>query len=154
YKITIPDDFTESEFVLDKGVIKVKGFGSYYGAHRRITMQNGVAPNLSASVREAYFGSIPEIRIPIPSNGSTITPTNVANIADVTVNNILVYPNPFVDYIIVNVTESGTATIFNLSGQTVLTEKLTSGKNHIATSALPKGVYLLKVGRNVVKLVK
>jgi|GEM_PF-1668477 len=63
YKITIPQDFTGEEFVLTNGVIKVRGFGSFYGEHRNITLQNGVAPNLNAGVRTAYFGSLPDIYI-------------------------------------------------------------------------------------------
>ncbi len=63
YKITIPADYTGEEFVLTNGVIKVRGFGSFYGEHRNITLQNGVAPNLNAGVRTAYFGSLPDIYI-------------------------------------------------------------------------------------------
>ena len=146
YKITIPDTLTANDFVLEKGVIKVKGFGSYYGAHRKITIQNGVNPNLNASVREAYFGALPDIHIPVPSNNTAI--------ATVTANSVSVYPNPFTDYIIVDATENGTAQIFDLSGKIVLNTTLTSGKNQIATSTLSKGIYLLKVDGNTVKLVK
>ena len=63
YRITIPADYTGEEFVLTNGVIKVRGFGSYYGEHRNITLQNGVAPNLNAGVRTAFFGSLPDIYI-------------------------------------------------------------------------------------------
>ncbi|MDR1631318.1 MAG: T9SS type A sorting domain-containing protein, partial [Dysgonamonadaceae bacterium] len=75
-------------------------------------------------------------------------------IANVTANNISVYPNPFTGYIIVDATESGTVQIFDISGKIVLTSRLTIGKNHIATSELQKGVYLLKVGGDAVKVVK
>ncbi|MDR2057033.1 MAG: T9SS type A sorting domain-containing protein [Dysgonamonadaceae bacterium] len=145
YKVTIPADYTESEFTLTYGVIKVKGFGSYYGEHRNITIQNGVNPNLNASVREAYFGALPDIRIEVD---------NGAGIPDAASNKISVYPNPFTDYIIVNATENGTAKIFDLSGKAVLTEKLVNGNNRIATSVLPKGIYVLKIGGNTVKIVK
>ncbi|HZK03838.1 MAG TPA: T9SS type A sorting domain-containing protein [Bacteroidaceae bacterium] len=73
FKATIPADFTENEFVLEKGVLKTKGFGSSYGAHRKITKQNGVSPNLNASVREAYFGAIPDIHIPVANYTVTAT---------------------------------------------------------------------------------
>lgn len=65
YRITIPEEYAEEEFVLTKGVIKVKGGGSFYGEHRNITLQNGVTPNLDVSVRTAYFGSLPDIYIRI-----------------------------------------------------------------------------------------
>ena len=146
YKVTIPADFTDEDFVLEKGVIKVKGFGSYYGAHRQITIQNGVNPNLNASVREAYFGSIPDIHIPIPSNH-----TGIANVA---AKNISVYPNPFTDYIVVNTDIAGTAAVYNMSGTMILNINLNNGNNRIETSTLPQGIYVLKVGESTVKIVK
>ncbi len=81
YKILIPDTITSSEFNLTRGVLKVKGFGSNYGAHRNITLQSGVAPNLNASVRTGYFGSLPEIHIPIPGN-QKYTVTAVSGTSD------------------------------------------------------------------------
>ena len=65
-----------------------------------------------------------------------------------------VYPNPFADYIIVNTTTDGIATIYNLSGNAILSVNLKNGYNHIETSALPKGVYMLKYNDNAVKIVK
>ena len=72
YKRTVPADFSGEEMTLTNGVIKVKGFGSFYGEHRKITIQNGVAPNLNASVRTAYFGALPEIKLPIASTTVSI----------------------------------------------------------------------------------
>ena len=146
YKVTIPADFTDEDFVLEKGVIKVKGFGSYYGAHRQITIQNGVNPNLNASVREAYFGSIPDIHIPIPSNHT--------GIVNVVAKNISVYPNPFTDYIVVNTDIADTAAVYNMSGTMILNINLNNGSNRIETSTLPQGIYVLKVGESTVKIVK
>jgi hypothetical protein len=147
YKIIIPDTLTASEFVLDKGVIKVKGYGSYYGAHRNISIQSGVNPNLSASVREAYFGSIPDIRIAIPSNNTGISTITAGG-------SISVYPNPFADYIVVEAKSDNRATIYDISGKQVLTVDVKAGSNRINTSALLKGVYVLKLGSNTVKIVK
>ena len=65
-----------------------------------------------------------------------------------------VYPNPFVGYITVNTTDNGPATICDLSGKVVLKKRLTSGSTSINTSVLPKGIYLLKMGNNTVKIVK
>ncbi|MDR1591329.1 MAG: T9SS type A sorting domain-containing protein [Prevotellaceae bacterium] len=147
YKVTIPDTLTAKKFTLTNGVIKVKGFGSYYGAHRKITKQNGVPPNLSASVREAYFGALPEIeiRIGVASNLSDI----------VTDNRINVYPNPFAEYIIINnTTDNGVAVICDLHGKTVLTTTITKGNNRIDTSSLSRGVYILRTGLQTVKIVK
>ncbi|MDR0874352.1 MAG: T9SS type A sorting domain-containing protein [Prevotellaceae bacterium] len=149
YKVSIPADYEGDEFTLTNGVIKVKGFGSYYGEHRKITLQNGVAPNLNASVREAYFGALPDIHISMRED--VVTPAQAIEVAETTIN---VYPNPFADYIIVNTQSAGNVTIYDLSGKAVLNVHLKNGNNRIDTSALPKGVYVLKQGLNTVKLVK
>ena len=65
-----------------------------------------------------------------------------------------IYPNPFTDYIMVNTTAAGTARIYNISGAVMLNINLQDGSNRIETSALPKGVYVLKVGETIVKIVK
>ena len=65
-----------------------------------------------------------------------------------------VYPNPFADYIIVKTTAANTATIYTVSGTAILNANLQNGSNRIETSALPKGVYVLKVGEKTVKIVK
>ncbi len=145
YKITIPADFEGTEFVLEKGVIKVKGFGSFYGAHRNISIQSGVNPNLNASVREAYFGAIPDVRIRI--GNSTATP-------DKTADNLAVYPNPFTDYVIVNSDTNSIVHIYNATGKVVLQSIVEPGENRINTSSLQRGIYILKYNTKVVKIIK
>jgi uncharacterized protein YjdB len=76
YGRRIPDNYNGDEVTLINGVIKVRGYGSFYGEHRKITAQNGVAPNLNASVRTAYFGSLPDIHIRMQGQPPT-TPTNL-----------------------------------------------------------------------------
>ena len=66
----------------------------------------------------------------------------------------VVYPNPFADYIVVNTTVPGPATICNAAGTTILNVNLKNGSNRIETSELPKGVYVLKCNDNAVKIVK
>jgi hypothetical protein len=70
YNIQIPEDYDGEEFALTHGVIKVKGFGSYYGEHRNITKENGVSPNLNAVIRTAYFGTLPDIHVRLTSTFS------------------------------------------------------------------------------------
>ncbi len=320
YKMTIPAAFEGEEYVLSNGVLKVRGFGSYYGQHRNITLQNGVNPNLNASVRTAYFGALPEITLRLTENPSapsieaeivdetnivftwtaskdngtiegynvyvngelaettTATTYTVENVEDgivykieveaidnngnksekatlsialddetapsdpadlagfpakttialtwtastdnvgvakyniyvngtlvgnstrtsytlldltantpyyieveaidgmgnvsekvsvtvtttgdntgfdeITAETISVYPNPFADYIIVNAVAASTATIYNVSGTAVVQTNIQSGANRIETSTLSKGVYVLKVGDTMVKIVK
>jgi hypothetical protein len=146
YKTKIPDTATGKEFTLTSGVIKTKGFGSYYGEHRNITQQNGVTPNLSASIREAYFGSLPEIHIRMKGN--------VSDIADVNGAQVSVYPNPFTDYIVIEAATAGEAIFYDLSGKTALRVTLKTGSNTVSTSSLIKGVYILKYDTSSRKIIK
>jgi hypothetical protein len=69
-------------------------------------------------------------------------------------NRISVYPNPFADYIVIEAVTGDIATVYDLSGKVVLSAGLTAGSNRIDTSALPKGVYVLKLDGNTLKIVK
>ena len=94
------------------------------------------------------------------SNGKTINKTLTVTVDSTTgitgtkTQIISVYPNPFTDYIMVDAAENGMATIFDLSGKMVLKANLKNGNNHIVTSALQKGVYMLNVSGYTVKIVK
>lgn len=146
YKVTIPENFTGNEFILKNGVIKVKGFGSFYGEHRKITIQNGVAPNLNASVRTGYFGSLPEIIIAV---NNTNTGTSLVN-----TDQINVFPNPFTDYLIVKLDNALKFELYNLSGQCIVEIPLEKGENRINTSRLSRGAYIVKVGSKSIKIIK
>jgi hypothetical protein len=146
YTVTIPSDYTEDEYVLTNGVIKVKGFGSYYGQHRNITLQNGVAPNLNASVRTGYFGSLPEIHVAM---GKISTGTTLIN-----AEQISVYPNPFTNRIVVKSDKTQTLKLFTVSGQCVANHQISEGENCIDTSTLPRGLYILQIGKKSMKIVK
>ncbi|MDR0547343.1 MAG: T9SS type A sorting domain-containing protein, partial [Dysgonamonadaceae bacterium] len=71
-----------------------------------------------------------------------------------TANAISVYPNPFTDYIVVEAQSDDRATIYDISGKPVLTVYVKAGSNRIETSALGKGVYVLKTGLGMVKIIK
>lgn len=75
FKVTIPADFSEDNFELTGGVIKVRGYGDHYGNHRAITLENGKGANMNAEIRLAYFGALPSIYIRLVEN-----PTDPANI--------------------------------------------------------------------------
>jgi Fibronectin type III domain. len=60
YTINIPADYTEDEYMMSNGVIKVRGYGSVYGAHRKISIQHGVSPNFTVGVMKSFFGALPE----------------------------------------------------------------------------------------------
>ena len=70
------------------------------------------------------------------------------------VSSISVYPNPFTNFIIVDVAINGQAEIYNTSGQIVMKFTLNEGRNQIGTSHLPSGVYILKTGTRSKKITK
>jgi uncharacterized protein YjdB len=82
-----------------------------------------------------------------------ITVRNVTGINEIGTN-CVVYPNPFADYIIIDATENGTATIYDLSGKVLLNTTLKAGKNTVNTSSLTKGIYVLRSGSNMTKIIK
>ncbi|MDR1865443.1 MAG: fibronectin type III domain-containing protein [Bacteroidales bacterium] len=61
YSVTIPANYDREDFELVNGVLKINGYGSVYGAHRRILPNEGALPNLNASVHAAYFGILPSL---------------------------------------------------------------------------------------------
>lgn len=144
YKITIPADFSADEFVLNKGVIKTTGNGSPYGTHRTPTQTN-------VGLRTAYFGALPDIAIRLKEKQTDPNPTAIETLST---EIIAAYPNPFADYIVVNSSETGVATITNALGAVVLKTQVHIGENRIETAALPKGVYVLKTAKTTVKMVK
>ncbi|MEA4983088.1 MAG: T9SS type A sorting domain-containing protein [Paludibacter sp.] len=67
---------------------------------------------------------------------------------------VLLYPNPVTDGFYVNVGDKTTTiSIFNLSGNLVLTQQINS-KSYINTKHLEQGVYLIKIDEMVGRLVK
>lgn len=54
-------------FQLRQGAIQINGYGSTIGKHRDISVIGGINPNFTAVVRVDYFGSIPNIDIPLAS---------------------------------------------------------------------------------------
>ena len=85
-------------------------------------------------------------------------PTFVS-VADLNNNTgIKIYPNPASDDLFVELSRAATVEIINAKGQIILTKTLSGIKDHIDLSALPPGVYTVKVrsdrGINVKKLIK
>lgn len=58
---------------------------------------------------------------------------------------VSVYPNPTADVLHVVAEKGATARLIGLSGQCVLTAPLTTGTNQLSVSALPTGMYLLRL---------
>ena len=152
YKVTIPTDFRGNEFVLTNGVIRVTGFGSPFGAHRQITRQDGINLNFNADVRTVFSGSLPDIHLKMKD----IVTTNNAVFSCETTNKttLNVYPNPFVDHIVVETDRNDYATIYNILGQALIQTPVKTGKNHIETAVLPQGMYIVRVQTNYLIIYK
>lgn len=145
---TIPASWDVTKtFDFTGGVINVNGFGDPYGGHRGITLSAGKNPNFTAVIRNAYFGALPTISIPVKQSVTT-------GLVDLQQSTIQVYPNPFVEYLIVKADKAQTLKLFNISGQCLINTTVSEGDNCINVQILPKGSYILQCGNNVVKLVK
>ncbi|QGY46289.1 T9SS type A sorting domain-containing protein [Maribellus comscasis] len=80
--------------------------------------------------------------------------TIITGIESWEVSKLKVYPNPFVDYFIVDAKNTGYAVVYSLSGKAMFNVLLQTGSNRIDASGLPGGIYLLKQETNTVKLIK
>ncbi|GHT19895.1 hypothetical protein FACS189429_7930 [Bacteroidia bacterium] len=79
-------------------------------------------------------------------------------IDEISANTISIYPNPATDIITIdNIQPNETITITDLSGRIVGALRATplqNGRQTINVSSLPQGVYLLRVGNEIAKLIK
>ncbi|MCQ2084088.1 MAG: hypothetical protein MJY58_06310 [Bacteroidaceae bacterium] len=96
--VVIPEDQTE-DICLSDGVLQVTGYGDPIGNHRLLSKIGGRSPNFTAIAHKTYFGSVPDVTIPVSvislkallnvanaenasvtltnRNGSTITPDSL-----------------------------------------------------------------------------
>ena len=56
---------TNPEFILNDGVLQVTGYGDPIGNHRNIDKTVGRSPNFTAVAHKTYFGSVPDVKIPV-----------------------------------------------------------------------------------------
>lgn len=68
---TIPTDYTGSTYTLSDGVIQVLGYGDPIGNHRTIGKWSGRSPNFTAGAGATYFGTLPDIVIPVTQPAET-----------------------------------------------------------------------------------
>ena len=68
---TIPADYTGTTFSLTDGVIQVLGYGDPIGNHRGIGKWSGRSPNFTAGAGATYFGSLPDVVIPVTQPAET-----------------------------------------------------------------------------------
>ena len=62
---TVPEDWTESEVVIEDGVLGISGFGDPVGNHRATSKVTGRAPNFTAISQSAVFGRVPAISLKV-----------------------------------------------------------------------------------------
>lgn len=131
---------------------KVSGTGTAIAEAANSSYTINAASDADAGI---YYCVVSNAVSSAQSNDVTLTVSVATDIDQSSIaQTVLVYPNPFADYIIVNTDMEMQAILINLSGKTLISAKLTAGSNRINTSALPAGVYLLKTGSKTVKLVK
>ncbi len=78
--LTIPME-QNGNYVLTGGALVAVGWGDPYGNHRGITLTDGKAPNLNASVKEAKLGSLPDVAIPVTTLDSISVETQPSRVA-------------------------------------------------------------------------
>lgn len=82
------------------------------------------------------------------------TPTDVDDMDADANDGLVVYPNPVVDHLNVNLPEAGTVRIYDLSGKCVAQVVGHAGINTIRTSSWANGVYVIKFADLTAKVVK
>lgn len=93
-------------------------------------------------------------------NDGTCVDTSVCTFVSLTTivscreNDFRFYPNPFSTSITLYAKNNTTVNMYNLTGEMINTYYVTQGSNSIDLSELPKGVYYLKNGSKVERLIK
>ncbi len=145
---TIPADWDPSQpYVLANGALLASGYGDPYGGHRSITLETGKDVNFTAAMRTAYFGSLPDVAIPVKSALTTAADGPLAS-------PVQVYPNPFTDYLMVQSGSARSLRIHSLSGQLLIDIPVREGSNRIDVSSLPRGVYVVSCGEYTRRMMK
>lgn len=85
----------------------------------------------------------------------TVTVSKQSGISDVDAAvSVEAWPNPFTDYIMVNIPVAAEANIYGIQGSLLISMPLSAGQNRIDTSALAPGLYLVRVGSETVKMIR
>jgi hypothetical protein len=69
-------------------------------------------------------------------------------------NVLNIYPNPVTDYLTITLAEDQEVRIYNTMGQEVLNRQLYEGSNTVNMNTMDKGIYLIKIGSEKLKVVK
>lgn len=71
--LVVPSDYAYDTFTLSGGALYASGWGDSYGNHRAITYENGKGANLNADAKLGYFGTLPDIEIPITVTDAAVS---------------------------------------------------------------------------------
>ncbi len=78
-KLTVPASYDKAQLTMSDGYLIAAGYGDPYGNHRGITLTDGKAPNLNASIKVGYMGKLPDITVEIKKDAA------VANVKSIEV---------------------------------------------------------------------
>lgn len=67
---------------------------------------------------------------------------------------ITLYPNPFSDQFTISTEKESTLYVFDIQGKLVYKTNIASGENYIALPTLQSGIYFVKTGNSIQKLIK
>ena len=69
-KLTVPASYDKAQLTMSDGCLIAAGYGDPYGNHRGITLTDGKAPNLNASIKVGYMGKLPDITVEIKKDAA------------------------------------------------------------------------------------
>ncbi len=84
----------------------------------------------------------------------TVKAKDQSGIETIGIAGVKAYPNPFTDYIMVQTPVATSASVYSLQGSLLISASLEAGQNRIDTSALPSGLYLVRIGSETVKMIR
>jgi hypothetical protein len=148
-KYTLTDEMDDALFNYPL-TVKVKIEPSWQNV---TALQNGDA----LPIEELVDGSNKYVLIQtVPDKGEvTVSPDQgTINAFPDSNGSLTIHPNPFADHLTIETTGGGIAFICDLSGKTMLNTALKAGSNHVNTSSLSPGVYILKYNSEIHKIIK
>tara|TARA_S200000501_G_C20845496_1_gene753465 strand:- start:903 stop:2576 length:1674 start_codon:yes stop_codon:yes gene_type:complete len=97
----------------------------------------------------------------LATHGNGIYTTKIQSVNDIIEiaeveprNNINIYPNPASEYLIIETNKEELYEIYDLQGKLIYKDKITVPKTKVNVAAMPKGIYIIKVGELSRKWVK
>ncbi|MDR1793491.1 MAG: T9SS type A sorting domain-containing protein [Bacteroidales bacterium] len=75
----------------------------------------------------------------------TVSFSNPLAVEEMALTSMSVYPNPANDILTIELAENANVSVFNVTGQQVLTNALSAGTNRLDVSTLAEGLYFMKI---------